>query len=426
MHRSEILFCLRGVRGAGTGSADRQSGGGRRQPHGKDHLSGRLARYERPRHPRSPAIVQGGAEGAGGQPGALEKSAWAQVQRQLHLRTGADRPPGIRAYLYRRAAAGIGSNLYLAKIAMDIEAKHIPAGQDGVRIAQLDELSYREKLWQHRPLTDFWRIGRGYRDKLEANGMFTMGDVARCSLYNEDKLYKLFGVNAELLIDHAWGWEPCTMPQVKAYRPATNSISSGQVLSCGYSYEKTRLIVREMTELLALDLVEKNLVTDQLTLTIGYDVENLTNSTISQGYTGEISTDFYGRKVPKNAHGTANLKWQTSSTRLIMEAMLELYECIIDPDLLVRRLWVVANHLIDANAVVVKAKPEQLELFRDYAAEQRRQAEEEATLAREKKMQQAMVDIKKKFGKNAILKGVNLVEGATTLQRNEQIGGHKA
>jgi len=309
---------------------------------------------------------------------------------------------------------------------MDIEAKHIPAGQDGVRIAQLDELSYREKLWQHRPLTDFWRIGRGYRDKLEANGMFTMGDVARCSLYNEDKLYKLFGVNAELLIDHAWGWEPCTMPQVKAYRPATNSISSGQVLSCGYSYEKTRLIVREMTELLALDLVEKNLVTDQLTLTIGYDVENLTNSTISQGYTGEISTDFYGRKVPKNAHGTANLKWQTSSTRLIMEAMLELYECIIDPDLLVRRLWVVANHLIDANAVVVKAKPEQLELFRDYAAEQRRQAEEEATLAREKKMQQAMVDIKKKFGKNAILKGVNLVEGATTLQRNEQIGGHKA
>lgn len=330
------------------------------------------------------------------------------------------------------ATAGIGTNLYLCKIAMDIVAKHAEPDKNGVRIAELDEMSYRRLLWDHRPLTDFWRVGKGYAKKLEANGLYTMGDIARCSIgkptdyHNEDFLYKLFGVNAELLIDHAWGWEPCTMAEIKAYKPSTNSISSGQVLSCPYPFDKAKLIVREMTELLVLDLVDKGLVTNQMTLTIGYDIENLTNPEISQIYKGEITTDHYGRKVPKHAHGTANLDRQTSSTRLIMNAVMELYERIVNEKLLVRRITLTANRIVDAGTVSNEQVFQQLDLFTDCAAEQQKREEEEAALEREKRMQQAMLTIKKKFGKNAILKGMNLEDGATTIERNRQIGGHKA
>jgi len=330
------------------------------------------------------------------------------------------------------ATAGIGTNLYLCKIAMDIVAKHIPADEDGVRIAELDEITYRRILWTHKPLTDFWRVGRGYAKKLEENGMFTMGDVARCSIgkkneyYNEDLLYKLFGINAELLIDHAWGWEPCTIADVKAYKPTANSTGSGQVLQCPYNYEKARLIVREMTDLLVLDLVDKGLVTDQMVLTVGYDIENLSNSEIRKRYHGPITTDHYGRQVPKHAHGTVNLSRQTSSTKLIIDAVMDLYTRIVDESLLVRRINITANHVVDENIVAKEESYEQLDFFTDYEAKQKEKEEENATLLREKKMQLAILDIKKKYGKNAILKGTNLEEGAMTKERNKQIGGHKA
>lgn len=329
------------------------------------------------------------------------------------------------------ATAGIGTNLYLCKVAMDIVAKHIPADQNGVKIAELDEMSYRRLLWSHRPLTDFWRVGRGYAKKLEEHGLLTMGDIARCSLgkptdyYNEDLLYKLFGVNAELLIDHAWGWEPCTIADIKAYKPSTNSLGSGQVLQCAYTYDKAKLVVREMTDLLVLDLVDKRLVTDQLVLTVGYDIENLTNPRIKKSYHGAITTDHYGRAVPKSAHGTANLCKQTSSTKLIMDAVTELFERIVDENLLVRRINITANHIVDEATVQKTANSEQLDLFTDYEAERAKKEAEEAQLAREKRMQKAILDIKKKHGKNAILKGMNLEEGATTVDRNRQIGGHK-
>ncbi len=330
------------------------------------------------------------------------------------------------------AAAGIGTNLYLSKIAMDIVAKHVTPDEDGVRIAELDEMTYRELLWNHRPLTDFWRVGRGYAKKLEENGMYTMGDVARCSIgkssdyYNEDLLYRLFGINAELLIDHAWGWEPCTLADVKAYQPETNSLGSGQVLQCPYTFEKGKLIVQEMTDLLVLDLVDKGLVTDQIVLTIGYDIENMANPEIRKYYKGPVTTDAYGRRVPKHAHGTASLNRQTSSTKLIMDAVTELYDRIVDKKLLVRRVNITANHVVKENAVKEKNTFEQLDLFTDYDALQKQREEEEAVLEREKKMQKAMLDIKKKFGKNAILKGMNLKDGAMTFERNRQIGGHKA
>lgn len=329
------------------------------------------------------------------------------------------------------ATAGIGTNLYLAKIAMDIQAKHIAPDKDGVRIADLDEMSYRELLWTHRPLTDFWRVGRGYARKLEEHGMFTMGDVARCSVgkpneyKNEDLLYKLFGINAELLIDHAWGWEPCTIADIKAYAPRTNSMGSGQVLQCPYAFDKAKLIVREMTDLLVLDLVDKGLVTDQIVLTIGYDIENLTNPEISKSYHGEVTTDHYGRKIPKHAHGTVNLSRQTSSTMLIMDAVMELIDRIADKTLLVRRVNITANHVVNENSVVKTDSFEQLDLFTDYDAVQKKRAEEKAALEREKRMQNAVIKIKKKYGKNAILKGMNLEEEATTVSRNKQIGGHK-
>ena len=330
------------------------------------------------------------------------------------------------------ATAGIGTNMYLAKIAMDIVAKHIPADKDGVRIAELDEMSYRRQLWDHRPLTDFWRVGRGYAKKLEENGLFTMGDIARCSVgkptdfHNEDLLYKLFGVNAELLIDHAWGWEPCTIAEVKQYKPASNSIGSGQVLHCPYESEKAKLVVREMVDLLALDLVDKGLVTDQIVLTVGYDIENLTDLKRSKAYRGPITVDSYGRKIPKHSHGTANIGRQTSSAKLITEAVMELYDRIVNPSLLVRRLNMAANHVVPEKSLLNDLQIEQLELFTDYDELEKQREEENAALEREKKMQQTMLAIKKKFGKNAILKGMNLQEGATAKDRNQQIGGHKA
>ncbi len=330
------------------------------------------------------------------------------------------------------ATAGIGTNLYLCKVAMDIVAKHVDPDSHGVRIAQLDEMSYRKLLWDHRPLTDFWRVGHGYRKKLEAAGLFTMGDIARCSVgsdrdyHNEELLYQMFGVNAELLIDHAWGWEPATIAQIKAYKPETNSVSSGQVLHCPYDAEKGKLIVREMTDLLVLDLVEKKLVTDQMVLTIGYDIDNLTNPEIRKNYKGQIITDHYGRKVPKHANGSANLKRQTSSTRIITDAVMELYDRIVDPGLLIRRVTIAANHLVDETQAAAKEQFEQLDLFTDYAALEKERKEEEERLSRERKLQEAMLSIKQKFGKNAILKGMNLQEGATAMERNHQIGGHKA
>lgn len=330
------------------------------------------------------------------------------------------------------ATAGIGTNMYLCKVAMDIVAKHMEADKDGVRIAELDEMTYRRLLWNHRPLTDFWRIGKGYEKKLEENGLFTMGDIARCSIgkeneyYNEELLYKLFGINAELLIDHAWGYEPCTMEQVKAYKPSTNSVSSGQVLQCPYNFEKARLVTREMADTMVLDLVDKGLVTDQLVLTIGYDVENLTNNRRNTKYTGSVTIDRYGRKVPKHAHGTQNLKEKTSSTRIIVDAVMELYDRIVDKNLLVRRITLNANKLVPEGSVKQETGFEQLDLFTDYEALQKQKAEEKAALEQEKNMQKAVLAIKKKYGKNAILKGTNLLEGATARDRNEQIGGHKA
>ena len=330
------------------------------------------------------------------------------------------------------ATAGIGTNMYLCKIAMDIVAKHIEPDKNGVRIAELDEMSYRRLLWNHRPITDFWRVGRGYSKKLEKIGLYTMGDIARCSIgkptdyYNEELLYKLFGINAELLIDHAWGYEPCTMEDVKTYKPETNSISSGQVLHCPYEFDKARLVVKEMTDLMVLDLVDKGLVTNQIVLTIGYDIENITDKNISQSYKGTVTTNYYGKKVPKPAHGTTNLPKQTSSTTLITNAVMELYDKIVNKKLLIRRINIVANKLVDEHSVKNADKYEQLDLFTDYEILKKQREKENAESEREKRMQNTILDIKKKFGKNAILKGMNLQEGATAKDRNNQIGGHKA
>lgn len=326
------------------------------------------------------------------------------------------------------AAAGICTNLYLAKVAMDIEAKHVPADKYGVRIAELDEMSYRQKLWGHRPLTDFWRVGPGYARKLEGNGLFTMGDIARCSIgnptdhYNEDLLYKLFGVNAELLIDHAWGREPCTLADVKAYRPENKSIVSGQVLQCPYDFPKARLVVREMADALALDLVGKGLVTDQLTLTVGYDIENLTDPDRAKQFHGEVKIDRYGRKIPKHAHGTANLSY-TSSGKKLLDAVTELYDRIVDRNLMIRRLSISANRLLEEGKTP-EQESEQMDLFTDYAAKERQEQADEAAHARERKIQEVMLGIKKKYGKNAVLKGLNLEDGATARERNQTIGGH--
>ena len=325
------------------------------------------------------------------------------------------------------ATAGIGTNLYLCKVAMDIGAKHIQPDENGVRIAELDEMSYRRTLWTHRPLTDFWRVGRGYAKKLETHGLYTMGDIARCSVgkstefYNEELLYRLFGVNAQLLIDHAWGWESCTMADIKAYRPASNSLGSGQVLQCPYESEKAKLVLREMADQLALDLLEKRCVTDQLVLTVGYDIDNLTRPELRAQYHGPVSIDRYGRRVPKSAHGTAHLPRPSSSARQLIAAALELYERQVDERLLVRRLYLTACHVIPEAEAAKEAQWGQMDLFSDQNAAQ---SEQEA-LERERRIQEALLTIKKKFGKNAVLKGLDLEEGATARMRNDQIGGHK-
>lgn len=369
------------------------------------------------------------------------------------------------------ATAGIGPNLYLCKIAMDIGAKHTEADDDGVRIAELDEYSYRRLLWNHRPITDFWRVGRGYAKKLAKKSIFTMGDIARCSLgtssdyYNEDLLYKMFGVNAELLIDHAWGYEPCTLAEVKSYRPQRKSLVSGQVLQNAYTYEKTRIVVREMMELLALDLVDKGLLTNQIVLTVGYDIENLSDPERRKAYKGEITVDGYGREIPKHAHGTGNLPFSTASTRLTTDCVLEVFDRVVDESLLTRRISITVNNLVleseyKRESEVASAEPEQISMFDMLAGGDDSQAPErvsskEATayseqdkpnstmvaesilgstgndndedaLEKEKQVQEAMLKIKKRFGKNAILTGTNLQEGATAKERNAQIGGHKA
>lgn len=323
------------------------------------------------------------------------------------------------------ATSGIGTNMYLAKIAMDIVAKHVNADKNGVRIAELNEMAYRKLLWNHRPLTDFWRVGKGYTKKLETNNIFTMGDIARCSIENEDLLYDLFGINAELLIDHSWGYEPCTMEDVKKFKPSTNSLSSGQVLHCPYNYEQTKLIVKEMTDLLVLELVDKQLVTNQIVLTIGYDIENITNLSIKNAYNGEITTDRYGRKIPKHAHGTINLENWTSSTKTIMEATIELYNKIINKNLLIRRINVVANNLINESEINEEKQNEQISLFVDYNQQKIKKTKEKINRKKENNLQHAILDIKKKYGKNAILKGMNLEKDGTTIERNSQIGGHK-
>ena len=323
------------------------------------------------------------------------------------------------------ATAGIGTNLYLCKVAMDIVAKHVTPDANGVRIAELDEMSYRRLLWDHRPLTDFWRVGGGYRKKLEAAGLYTMGDIARCSLggeqdfYNEDFLYKMFGINAELLIDHAWGYEPTTIDLIKAYKPETNSISSGQVLQCPYEFEKGKLIVREMTDLLVLDLVRKKLAADQIVLSVGYD-----HTGIPENYQGELNLDRYGKRIPKAAHGSVNLGKHTASTRLILEKVTALYDRIVDAELLVRRMNVTANHLIPEHEV--QEEVVQYSLFDDVQAQEQRQKQEKIFLEKEHQLQKTMLRIKERYGKNAILKGMNFREGATTIERNSQVGGHRA
>lgn len=339
----------------------------------------------------------------------------------------------IREILYTTgitATAGIGTNLYLAKAAMDIVAKHVPADKDGVRIAELDEQTYRQTLWGHTPLTNFWRVGRGYERRLQKLGLNTMGDIALCSCggpreyYNEDLLYKTFGVNAELLIDHAWGWEPTTIADIKAYKPESSSLGSGQVLTAAYPYEKARLVVREMAEELILNLVDKGLVTDQIDLTIGYDTASLTTPGIR--YTGHVTTDHYGRKVPKHAHGTRHLGRRTQSAKVILDAAMALFDRIVNPALLVRRVNIVALHILVGQEELPVPEVEQLDLFTDYAKLEQERLAEQARLERESRIQQAALSIKRKFGKNALVKGMDLQEDATAMTRNNQIGGHKA
>lgn len=326
------------------------------------------------------------------------------------------------------ATAGIGTNMFLSKIAMDIGAKHIQPDENGVRIAKLDEMTYRQLLWSHRPLTDFWRVGGGYAKKLEQNGMFTMGDIARRSLTTEGEnlLYKLFGVNAELLIDHAWGYEPCTINEIKQYKPTTNSISSGQVLTHAYDADKARLVASEMADLLALDLVDKKLVTDQIVLTVGYDIENLSDIERASRYYGEVTTDRYGRAVPKSAHGTVNLSRQCASAKIIVNAVCELFDKIVDKNLLIRRLNITAGRVVNESEAENALQFEQLDFFTNYEALDEKRKREETELEKEKKIQNTVVSLKKRYGKNAVLKGMNLKEGATAKERNSQIGGHKA
>lgn len=339
------------------------------------------------------------------------------------------------------ATAGIGTNMYLAKIAMDIVAKHVAADSDGVRIAELDEKKYRRLLWTHEPLTDFWRVGPGYLKKLKKVGITNMGDIARCSVgqkedfYNEELLYDMFGKNAQLLIDHAWGWEPCTIADIKAYKPKDNSVSSGQVLTAPYSAKSARLVVREMTDALVLDMVRKGIVASQMVLTVGYDIDNINDPARRARFKGEVVTDRYGRKVPKSAHGSINLGGYTSSTAKIMDAVSELYDRIVDKELLVRRMYVVANHIRYASEVEKETEKEhhyeQLSLFDMMGNTEETENDDKVSEGRideekEKRIQEAILSIQDRYGKNALLKGMNLQKDATAMERNAQIGGHKA
>ena len=324
------------------------------------------------------------------------------------------------------ATAGIGTNLFLCKVAMDIVAKHIPADKDGVRIAELDEQTFREKLWEHRPLTDFWSIGHGTASRLESRGMRTLGDVARMSVQNEEVLYRLFGIKAELLIDHAWGWEPVTVPDIKAYRPESNSLSSGQVLKEPYDFEKAKIVAKEMTDMLVLSLTEKHLMTDQMVLHVGYDTVNLATPEQKRAYKGPTKINHYGREVPKSGHGSVNLGKYSSSSNLIIEAVADLFDRVVDRNLFIRRINVTANHVLNETEVPqAPAEEEQLDLFESSAERRQKQEEEQAKLDKEKRLQRAILDIKKKMGKNAMLRGMNLLEGATAKERNQQVGGHR-
>lgn len=324
------------------------------------------------------------------------------------------------------ATAGIGTNMYLSKVAMDIVAKKMKADEDGVRIAELDEYSYRRELWNHTPITDFWRVGGGYARRLAQLGLFTMGDIALCSVKNEDLLYDLFGINAELLIDHAWGYEPTTIEYIKNYKPIGKSLGSGQVLHEPYDYEHARIIVKEMMDVLALDLVDKGIITNQIVLTVGYDIMNLTNRDIAAKYHGDVTIDYLGRAIPKHAHGTANIKRYTSSSKLLTNAVVELFDRIVNPNLLIRRINIAATRLKDENYKEEPVKYKQLDLFTDEEELEKNLLKEEVELEKEKRSQKAIIDLKKKFGKNAVMKGMNLQEKATMRERNAQIGGHKA
>ncbi|MCQ2396755.1 MAG: DNA methylase [Lentisphaeria bacterium] len=325
------------------------------------------------------------------------------------------------------ATAGIGTNLFLAKVAMDIVAKHIPADSDGVRIAELDEMSFRRQLWSHQPLTDFWRVGYGTAFRLQRYGMFTMGDVARVSVDNEEMLYKLFGINAELLIDHAWGWEPCTIRAIQQYRPENNSLSTGQVLQQPYDFEKAKLVAREMADSLVLDLVDKGLVTDHVGIVVGYDVENLSDPERRRHYHGPVHLDHYGRFVPKGVNGGTPLGMRTSSSRIIVTAVAQLFDKLVDKNLLVRRLNVIAFHVIDENRALAAEKKRMIQpdLFQDNRSMEKAKEVLDKALAKEKRQQEAVLEIRRKLGKNAILKGMNLEEGATARERNRQVGGHR-
>ena len=324
------------------------------------------------------------------------------------------------------ATAGIGTNMYLSKVAMDIVAKKMTPDSDGVRIAELDEMSYRQQLWDHRPLTDFWRVGRGYAKSLAQYNILTMGDIARQSVVNEELLYKLFGINAELLIDHAWGWEPVTMADVKSYRPDTKSMSSGQVLQEPYTADKARTVILEMADAVSFDLIEQGVVADQLVLTIGYDVESLTNNNIRSKYNGKIKRDLYGRNVPVHSHGTINIARPTSSSRILIEKTAELYDRIVNPNLLIRRLTLSINHLKEENRIDTHKYAVQPDLFSDFEEIKRKREEEEKQLSKERSRQEAMLKLRRKYGKNVLLRGLNYAEGATQKDRNQQIGGHKA
>ena len=323
------------------------------------------------------------------------------------------------------ATAGIGTNMYLAKIAMDIMAKKMKPNEYGVRMAYLNEELYKKELWSHQPLTDFWRVGRGYAKKLETNNIYTMGDIARTSLVNEDLLFKLFGVNAELLIDHAWGYEPCTISDAKNYKPLRNSISSGQVLHCAYDYNKAKLVVREMVDSLTLDLVDKHLISNQFVLTIGYDAENLLNPKIANLYHGEITTDNYGRSIPKHAHGTANIDHRTSSTSIITNEVMKLYDKIVNRHLLIKRINLTACDVVNENCQDKVIITKQLDLFSNTSVINKEKEQELHNEVEERKIQRTLLDIKNKYGKNAILKGMNIEEGSTQKDRNEQVGGHR-